>query len=360
MIPSNSYDDKVYVYALANPSLIYQQIHAIEISFFEAMQVVASDRHTLLLSESSAWLDYTAVGEIWDRKSPPALPERDNALKIAENVLGKIEQKCSDANNKWPEQLRGISLLPPARLLRRQSLHAIPRPDSSTWDHWLYRAEPQLLYDGGSKKRAGVYGSQIEVRIGHLGKIISIRSRWRPLSGERILTEMKSFVEDEELHPQRSEDKDLQPPIVNFLLEGDGIPQHYLAPYYFQTDGHRITMTSASSWSLTVDIGRTQQNDTTMILTALAQGGSGDYRYNWAFYSLSDFDSKFIEMGSGQTDIANTLEGKSISSSIEFPNGHYVVMINVRDSVTGAFKHHQQQVFSSAFLSSDESLPAIS
>jgi len=172
---------------------------------------------------------------------------------------------------------------------------------------------------------------------------------------------MKRFTPaNEELKSNDVAGKELQPPIVNFLLEGDGIPQHYLAPYYFQTDGHDITMSSASPWSLTVDVGRTKQGDTSMILTALAQGGSGDYRYNWAVYSLPDFNQGFKELGGGQTYVVDSREGKATSSSIEFPNGHYVVMLNVKDRATGAFKHHQQQVFSSAFASSEDSPPAVS
>jgi len=177
MMSSSRYDDEVRIYALANPALISQESRAVQNAVFEAMQIVASDKHRLTLTESSGWMDYVAVDELWNRTSAPDLPESQAALKIAESVLGKIEQKCSDANDKWPERLRGIALLPPTGLLRRASLRAVPRPDSSAWDHWLYRAEPQLLLDGGAKKRAGVYGSQIEVRVGHHGHIIGVRSR---------------------------------------------------------------------------------------------------------------------------------------------------------------------------------------
>ena len=68
------------------------------------------------------------------------------------------------------------------------------RPDGSAWDHWLYSAEPQLALDGGSKTRAGVFGAQIEVRIGQEGQPIGVCSRWTPLSGERKFTDLRHFV----------------------------------------------------------------------------------------------------------------------------------------------------------------------
>lgn len=362
MISSSSYDDKVRIYALANPALIVQEGETVQRAVFEAMQIVASDKHRFTVSESSGWVDYVAVGELWERKTPPALPEATAALKAAEGLLVKIEQKCSDANDKWPERLRGIALLPPVGLLRRAGLHAVPRPDGSAWDHWLYRAEPQLLLDGGAKTKAGVYGSQVEVRIGHLGQIITVRSRWRPLSGERIFADLTPFRPNEDTETQSigGVKEELQPPFINFLLEGDGIPQHYLAPYYFQTDGHDITTSSASPWSLTVDIGRTKQGESHMTLMALAQGGSGDYRYSWAVYSLTDIDKGFRELGSGETQVVDSADGKAMASSLDFNNGYYVVMLNVKDRSTGAFKHHHQQVFSSAFSSTENSSQLIS
>jgi hypothetical protein len=359
-ISSNSYDDKVRIYALANPAAIAQEGEAIQRAVFEAMQIVATDRHRLTVSASSGWIDYVAIGELWERKVSPSLPEPAAALKAAESLLVKIEQKCSDANDKWPERLRGISLLPPVGLLRRASLRVVPRHDGSAWDHWLYRAEPQLLLDGGAKTRAGVYGSQIEVRIGHLGQIITLRSRWRPLSGERIFADLSPFQPPTETDSQSSPDRKLQPPFVNFLLEGDGLPQHYLAPYYFQTDGHDITTSSASPWSLTVDIGRIEQGESQMTLMALAQGGSGDYRYNWAVYSMPDIEEGFRELGSGRTQVVDSADGKAMASLLDFANGHYIVMLNVKDRSTGAFKHHQQQVFSSAFLSTENSARLVS
>jgi hypothetical protein len=126
-----------------------------------------------------------------------------------------------------------------------------------------------------------------------------------------------------------------------------------------QTDGHEIRTTSASPWSLTVDIGRTEQHASRMTLTALAQGGSGDYQYNWASYSLTEFDNGIRELGGGSRTQVRSDDGRAVASSIEVPNGHFIAMVNVRDRKTGAFRHHQQQVFSSAFGDRPPSAPLV-
>jgi hypothetical protein len=235
-------------------------------------------------------------------------------------------------------------------MLREVGIYAVPRPDGSAFDHWLYRAEPQLTLDGGSTQRVGVFGAQLEVRIGHGGQPVNVQSRWSPLSGEQKLTDLASFQA-----PPNADSSSGSQPAVMFLLEGDGVPQYYLAPYYFQFEGLDATMTSASPFSLTVDVSRTSQDDAAMTLTALAAGGSGDYVYNWAVYPITDPTSGIRELGSGSSLSLRTTDGQATASSIQINNGAYVVLLNVKDQSSGAFKHHQQQFFS--ISTADDSAP---
>jgi hypothetical protein len=358
VVPATNWDQKARIYALADPAVIFKASDFIERCVYAALQVAPSSRHRLDISESSGWLSYEADGELWNRIVPPALPTQAEAVKAAEGALSKLARSCSDANPDWPEPLRGISLLPPVNLLGRIGARAVARPDGSAWDHWIYRAEPRLQVDGGATTTVGVFGAQVEVRIGHLGQVVGIRSRWRPTSGERKLVDFVAFPTPAGDGTSGAGNTEQPPPIVNFLLEGDGIPQYYLAPYYFSTDGNDIRMSSASQWSLTVDIGRTAQDDSQMTLTALAQGGSGNYRYNWAVYSLTDLTTGYRELGSGRSDTVDSLDGRATTSSLQIENGHYIVMLNVKDLATGAFKHLQQQIFSSVFRSSQDAIVA--
>ena len=341
MIDSTNYDDKFRIYALANPAAIAQEGDFIRDAVLRTLQVTLSGQQQFSISESSGWINYFSSDEVWERKYPPSLPKAEIAIKTAEAFLVDLEQVCSPANSKWPKKLQGISLLPPVGLLRKASFAGVARLDGEGWDHWLYRAEPQLYVDGGIQKKVSVFGSQIELRIGHLGQIVSFRSRWRPLSGERVLAEASMASADQQDAAKTPEPK--------YLLEGDGIPQFYLAPYYFSENGGDFEVSSACSWALTADIGKIEQTSTEMTLLALAQGGSGKYSYNWAVQSLLNWKDNFIEFGSGNSLPMDTREGSAIGSRIQLKNGHYLVFLNIRDEKTGAFKHHQQQVFSTVF-----------
>lgn len=355
----SEYDEKVRLYALADTRLLIQESDAITKFVFNALQVKPSVRRRLNISPSSGWLDYAALDELWERSSPPALPNQRDALKAAENLLTELEQSCSDANRDWPDRLRGIALLPPVGMLRRVDLKAVVRSDGSS-DHWLYRAEPQLALDGGSKKRVGVFGAQIEVRIGQGGQPIGVCSRWTPLSGERKFTELSPYHppnEDNDAdHGSQPGNSDLA---IKYLLQGAGIPQYYLAPYYLCAEEHGLSIVSASPFSLTVAIERTKQGSSRMTLAALARGGSGDYAYNWAAYSMTRMNDGIREIGGGKSHAVEGVDGQAVASSIEIDNGSYVILLNVQDRVTGAFKHQQQQIFSHPFLSESDTSDAL-
>ena len=338
MLGSSRYDSEIYLYALANPQTFLDQIGPIRRFVFEAAQVKPSDNYRVTLSTDSAWLEFTAMQELWHRCTQPALPQKAAAQKAAEEFLNRVEQKCSSANRDWPTVLQGLALLPPVTNLRRADLVLVNRLDESTPDHWLYRAEPRLNLDGGGKTKAGVFGAQVEVRIGHMGQLISLHSRWQPLSGEKKLTTLSAFT------PPAGEGSIQGQPDISFVLEGDGIPQFYLAPYYLSSDGHDMSLSSASPYSLTVHMERVSQTGSNMVVAAAASGGSGDYRYAWATYQLSRPELGFRQIDSSDTFLQQTTP-PVVGSAVTVPKDAYIFLLNVKDRRTGAFKHHQQQVF---------------
>jgi hypothetical protein len=350
-----SEDTKVRVYALAHPGALYDERSEIAKAVLGALKLAPSTANQVTLAEASGWLDFRVLGELWERKTAPALLDAATAAKTAEQALVALERACSSANKAWPAAIKTIALFPPMANLRRAQVSLVARPTDARPDHWLYRGEPRLVADGGSTKLR-VLGTQLEVRIGHEGRVIGVRSRWRPITGEHWTAEPHPFVPREAEGSKQSEEP--SEPIQGYLLDGDGIPQHYLAPYWFQSEGPDFITASASAWSLTVDVGRVSQGQTGMGLLALAQGGSGDYQYNWAMYSLRSFEHGFQVLGPGRTARIDTRDGKASASSISLDNGEYVVLLNVRDRATGAFKHHQQQVFSAPFPGPDSSFIA--
>jgi len=349
------FDTKVRLYALADPRLFDAHAATISRLVLQTLKVQPSPQRRVYVSPTSGWFDYTAFDELWERQAPPALPRAPDAMKAAEEALTNLEKACSGANTAWPPSLRGLALLPPVRLLRRMGLHAVPRPDGSAWDHWTYRAQPRLELDGGSKTRADVFGTQVEVHIGHMGQVIGVRARWSPLSGEQRFTDLSPLraLSGTGGPDAGSGDAAASAPEIRYCLDGDGIPQYYLAPYYFVSNDDDLDVVSASSYSLTVGVDLTRQDRSGMTLTALARGGSGNYAYNWGIYMMADVEQGIRTIGPGSTLIIKNADARATASAIKVPHGAYVVLLNVKDRVTGAFKHHQQQVYPWPFTDDD-------
>lgn len=354
MLPSSDHDRRVYVYALADAAPFVREVDAITRFVCAVLKTQPSPLIRISIAPGSGWFEFTATDELWIRSSPPFLPEQGEAQKMAETALGALEKACSDANPAWPKALYGLALLPHMALVKRISTELVARPDGSGPDHWLYRAEPQLVLDGGGRTRAGVFGAAIEVRIGHMGRVISVRSRWTPLSREKILTPLSPYTPvDDHDHAHDAGDGDGEekgPPLLSYVLDGDGAPQFYLAPYYFVASGHHIGMSSASVYSLTVEFLRVAQSATGVTMLGIASGGSGAYLYNWARYSILELDEGLREIGRGETVRLEDAAGGAEASRIVVPNVPCVLMLIVKDSKTGAFKHAQAQVFPSPWI----------
>lgn len=327
-----------------NPAKIAAAQDAITRAVFRILGVSDPSKHDVSVSESSGWMYYLAKEELWVRQHPPVLPSADVARERAEKFVAALAAATAAGAEGWPENLAQVSLLP--RLMRPVQLSAVPRPDGSVWDHWLYRAQPRLSLDPSGRKSVPVFGSQVEVRIGDRGQVVSFSSRWRPLSGERTSTDLVPFKAPPPEEGEREHQGGKEPPHkLQYVLEGEIAPQHYLAPYYLMSDGHMLRAVSATPYSLTVDMGRIQGKES-MLVTAAASGGSGDYAYNFAAYVLSRIEEGYVELGRGQSVEVETDTGTALVGAIEIPNGAYVVMVNARDRATGAFKHYQQQVVS--------------
>jgi hypothetical protein len=338
--------DQVRIHALANPAAIAAAQDVITRALFRILGVSDPAKHDVSVSAASGWVSYLAKDEVWSRPQPPVLPTADVARQRAEAFIAAVAAATASGADGWPANLAQISLLP--RLMRPVQLSAVPRPNAPLWDHWLYRAQPRLTLDPAGRQSVPVFGTHVEVRIGDRGQVVSFRSRWRPLSGERITTDLTPFKAPphddgggaREEERGRDQAHDLQ-----YVLDGEIIPQHYLAPYYLTSDGDLLQMVSASPYSLTVELGRVQGPES-MLVTAMASGGSGDYAYNFAAYTLNRVDEGYTALGRGQSVETETADGTALVGAVEIPNGAYVVLVNVRDRATGAFKHTQQQVVS--------------
>jgi len=117
-----------------------------------------------------------------------------------------------------------------------------------------------------------------------------------------------------------------------YTLDGDDIPQYYLAPYYKILQGHHIIHQSATKYSLVVGFFKEFYFEKT-VLTAIVNGGSGDYSYHWSFYKLEDiFDHGIVDI---------TID----SPTIEIPDTGYTwVYCHILDRATKAYAFHKEQI----------------
>jgi hypothetical protein len=128
------------------------------------------------------------------------------------------------------------------------------------------------------------------------------------------------------------------------VLEGDHIPQLYLAPYYLVDTGHVMGTLSASPLSLGIDFVVSENKSATKV-TAVVAGSSGRCRFVWAYHAANEVPAPLTEIEDPEARRHEVEDGPPLSSSaIDLPTGNWIVMVNVLDLETGAFKHYQEYV----------------
>jgi hypothetical protein len=339
---------EVRVYGLANPAVLFDERDAIARSMLGALGVSDTGRHEVTISDSSGWLSYVDRFERDERNGVALLPDADGARQSAEAMLRTLAAALSPNGAQWPARLRGITPLP--AVFRPAGVLFVNSPRGGGGDHWLVRAQAYLPASADGRTSALVLGGQAEMRIGEGGRVIGYVGRWRALSGEVLRVQG--------IPPDADESGKTEPARMAYVLEGDGMPQYYLAPYHLGIDGGEVELASASGYSLLVTLTQ-RDTDAGTELIARGFGGSGDYAYNWATYSFDDvLDEGVVELGPGDTlrEGSESDGSAATASAIRLPLAARVVLVNVKDRATGAFKHHQQQVFSkpSQTQSSDE------
>lgn len=315
------------------------------------------DNENLLfsISNSSGWMNFSDHTQLWQSENSNYLAKNKIEIeKVAETFLDNINAKIIDFN------VANNSYLPsffPGKISRKLSkCYAVKHRNGSWIDHWL--CIYQIFLQGGinTSSKSLVYGMSLDIRIGKNNKIIGFSSKWRP-NCKIIYTDLFLPDQSESHHSETSSTIDQshidgKANTLIYLFDGDSVKQSFLSPYYCNGHGHHLQITSACKFSLDVFIFQINLPDSTK-LYAFVSGGSGKYFYNWAYWDnkvIWNIGRGFIEIGEGKNE-EQTINGKkTLTNCITLPLGVYNIMLNVTDSLTGAFKQTQQIIFSKQII----------
>jgi hypothetical protein len=341
----------VRVYRLVEPDRLVAHAPALAASLFGMRDVQDGDR-TFSVQPASGYLYFSDADELWRNPDGTGLPaSADQVERLARAFL-------SDSNRRVVvnHQLRqeGVRALFPEDVRPTWIGAATPR-GGRVPDHWLCRFGVFLPAD--TSRTARVEGASIDVRIGRRGATVGLSSRWRPIVGDLLSSELSDPADHDlaetpssmaipaPIPPYRpllassqsepiearptGEEVDVQELV--YLLADEQYPQNVLAPMYLRRSGHEGAWEAASLHSLSVEILE-RRNGGSVELAAFVTGGSGRLEYAWGAW---DFDTFFVE---GIRPI-----GDSSSITVE-PRVHNVVL-SVRDSLTGVFTTAEKTVF---------------
>lgn len=335
--------ERVRIYALAGSNAIGKATPVVEAALRAEFGIGDPARLSVAV-HPSGYIDVFNEKELWARTVAPSLPSAAVAEERAKRFLAGLAKRLAPLASGEPS----LVWIPPVPA-RPLELLALPAPGKAWFDHWLYRTQPQLSC-GRGKPALPVFGSQLEVRVGHGGAVIGYSARWRPITGATREVSATPWRASEMAHDhgggeRHGDHRHPETPARAYVLDGAILPQLYLAPYYLATSGHHFEFVSASPVSLTVDFVLSDDAESTTI-GALVRGGSGAYDFAWNALPAGDPFVDRVELGRGAPA---EMAGEAVMSQVSLPKGAWTVLVHVVDRETGAFKHQQQAVFSCPF-----------
>ncbi len=312
------------------------------------------------IANTSGFLDFSDYTEIWSSKNSNNLsPNKLDVIKIVETFIDDINDKIIDFNKANKSALSGFF---PTRNYRKvKKCDLVIHRNGNWYDHWLCTYE--LTIPGITSESDGsfIYGMGLDLRVGKNNKIIAISSNWRPFSkiittdlylpAEYIFVKELLDSHHEEDHSDDSDNSlqaaNSQSSEIVYVFDGDAGNQYQLSPYYYEISGDHIIFFPACKYSLTIIITQEIESEKTL-LTASVYGGSGYYKFSWAFWNndtIWDIENQITIIGEGNIKSIKTEKGTSMASTISLPIKFYNILLNVADMKTGAYKHIQQTIF---------------
>jgi hypothetical protein len=355
---------RVKVYWLASPSHLAEAEAAIRTALFGVLGVADQGRHKLDVSPTSGIVRYTDTAQLWREDASPALPPTSaQARKAAEKFLKDAGAAIDKLRPTLSQELERVIVVPP---LDPREIATVMRPDARGWDHWLYRAQPTLPA-GGDNRRLPVDGATFDVRIGGGGAVISFTFGWRPILADSFQTTVSAppaagaggHGGHGEAHDDDHHGEHPAPPILAYVWDGDAAPQYYLAPYYLIPSDHDMNVASATPYSLVADFAWRDQEDDETEVAVMVEGGSGQYDFGFASYASDDLWDGALVIHDGSSRPMRTTAGEERDvGRVRIPRGARVLLVNIRDRRTGAFRHAAHLVVANPVLRKTGERPA--
>lgn len=367
---AKSTPQSIYVYRLVDPKLIADRQDEIAKALF-GMESATDGNRSLYVSPISGCISYADYDQIWQNTDAGSLPKTaDEAQQAAlEFLQGAAKKSIGDNKDHlpplFPEDIRPIGTV------------AAFAPGKESADHWLSQfmvflpiggiqtpgadttdshqpsvgstpvlasapstvspaspsaipspsspespaspASPSTPTIAAAEPAAPVDGGIIDVRIGASGKIVALRSCWRPFHQKEVTSVKRLSPPHESTHDEHGAEEGT---ILCYQLGGDEEPQTFIAPYYVTFTDHGQVVAPASSYSPVVRIAE-EQAAQGVTLAAEVEGTLGPINYAWGAERLDSRDeSAFVQLGSGR--------------SVSLGPGVHDIAIDVQDKRTGA------------------------
>lgn len=248
----------------------------------------------------------------------------------------------------------------------------VPHYDRPWIDHWLCRfmlvvsptkqAITEIHEDGDthvllSKDKVPVVGCQVDIRIGNNGDIVGFQSSWRPsfLKNKPLeYVEYNQETMEVASHGHSNTDSHTKPddahelPQLVYVLDGASNPQNRLLPYYLHQEGHDSYFAPASSGSLMLKLYQEPAANGEVKLTGWAEGGSGDYIYQWSRFSPDNIDTEGVIVAQNFVTTAYNEKTKQPTiSELIIPEGVHNIILLAADRQTNIIKQKQFTVYTS-------------
>jgi hypothetical protein len=329
---------RVRVYDLVDPALLLAHEEDFRTLLYEVVgvreEIPGVQFH---INAVSGWLYFEDREFMRGDTVRASLPVHDHAAReLANAFLLKLAQTLADVG-RFPflKELAGLVLLP--QHFKPIEVTAIVGGNGYDAEHWLVRYETALQAWEHDRVYAPVHGAQVEVRVGEQGRIVGFCSRWPPMQRKPRLAsytplDLEAVDKDGHSHAHADPKGTDTTASLAYSLNGDGVPQFYLAPYHSVMDGHHLKYFSASSLSLELSFAEFHNMDE-MLIEARVKGGSGDYSYHWGHYLLeSVWDEGVVD---------HPVDAPYLRIS---PPCYAVVLLHVLDRGSGAYAYHSAQV----------------